>query len=43
MTMAMAMGVSVQAYGAVAIFLFLAVWLPCCTSDIVFPLLLTKK
>jgi len=23
-------------------FLFLAVWLPCCTSDIVFPLLFTK-
>jgi len=21
------------------VFLFLAVWLPCCTSDIVFPLL----
>ncbi|MFP3937446.1 MAG: hypothetical protein ACLFVW_03820 [Phycisphaerae bacterium] len=24
-------------------FLFIAVWLPCCTSDIVFPLLLTGK
>ena len=25
------------------LFLFLAVWLPCCLSDIVFPLLFTKK
>jgi len=25
------------------IFLFFAVWLPCCVSDIVFPLLFTKK
>jgi len=25
----------------IAVFLFLAVWLPCCTSDIVFPLLFT--
>ncbi len=25
------------------LFLFLAVWIPCCTSDIVFPLLFTKK
>jgi hypothetical protein len=24
-------------------FLFLAVWLPCCTSDIIYPLLFTKK
>lgn len=27
----------------VSIFLFLAVWLPCCTSDIVFPLLFQSK
>lgn len=27
----------------IAVFLFLAVWLPCCTSDIVFPLLFTPK
>ena len=27
----------------VFLFLFLAVWLPCCISDIVFPLLFTKK
>jgi len=25
------------------LFLFLAVWVPCCTSDIVFPLLFTRK
>ena len=28
---------------AVFLFLFLAVWLPCCISDIVFPLLFVKK
>jgi hypothetical protein len=27
----------------VFIFLFLAVWIPCCTSDIVFPLLFVGK
>jgi hypothetical protein len=27
----------------VAVFLFLAVWVPCCTSDIIFPLLWMKK
>ncbi len=26
----------------IAVFLFLAVWIPCCTSDIVFPLLFAK-
>ncbi|AHM58129.1 hypothetical protein EAL2_808p06260 (plasmid) [Peptoclostridium acidaminophilum DSM 3953] len=25
------------------VFLFLAVWIPCCTSDIVFPLLFVKE
>ena len=25
------------------LFLFIAVWIPCCTSDIVFPLLFTRK
>jgi len=28
---------------AIFLFLFLAVWVPCCASDIVFPLLFTKK
>ena len=27
----------------IPVFLFLAVWLPCCTSDIVFPLLFVRK
>jgi hypothetical protein len=26
----------------IAVFLFLAVWIPCCTSDIVFPLLFSR-
>lgn len=30
---------SLVSYGAVLIFLFLAVWIPCCVSDIIFPLL----
>jgi len=30
-------------YFIVLIFLFLAVWLPCCLSDIVFPLLFVRK
>lgn len=28
---------------AIFVFLFIAVWIPCCVSDIVFPLLFTKK
>ncbi|HOU51337.1 MAG: hypothetical protein KBG22_07765 [Smithella sp.] len=37
----MALGTSIDVVTAilVAFFLFLAVWVPCCTSDIVFPLL----
>ncbi len=30
-------------YGVVFVFLFLAVWLPCCLSDIAFPLLVANK
>ncbi len=30
-------------YVAIFIFLFLAVWIPCCVSDIVFPLLFVKN
>ena len=43
--MMMARGESLTAGGIVliALFLFLAVWLPCCLSDIVFPLLFSKK
>lgn len=43
MTMAMQGDFSLLHYAATALFLFLAVWIPCCTSDIVFPLLFTKK
>ena len=28
---------------AIALFLFLAVWLPCCTSDIIYPLLFVRE
>lgn len=43
--MIMAMG-GVASLGRLAgsfVFLFLAVWLPCCTSDIIFPLLFAKS
>ncbi len=43
MTMAMGADLGILQYAAIALFLFLAVWIPCCTSDIVFPLLFTKK
>jgi hypothetical protein len=41
----MALGTSIDFVTAilVAVFLFLAVWIPCCTSDIVFPLLWIKN
>ena len=41
----MAMGESLQwfLYIAIFLFLFLAVWIPCCVSDIVFPLLFVKE
>jgi hypothetical protein len=42
-TMALGTGVSFVDAALIALFLFLAVWLPCCTSDIVFPLLFTPK
>ncbi|MEA3346477.1 MAG: hypothetical protein U9Q21_00115 [Candidatus Auribacterota bacterium] len=40
----MAMGQSLNwfAYIIIFLFLFLAVWIPCCVSDIVFPLLFVK-
>ena len=42
---AMAMGGAPSAgvLAAIAVFLFLAVWIPCCTSDIVFPLLFAPQ
>lgn len=30
-------------YLTVYVFLFMAVWIPCCVSDIIFPLLFVKK
>ncbi len=41
--MAMSTGLSWISYLLVFLFLFLAVWLPCCVSDIVFPLLFVKE
>jgi hypothetical protein len=38
MTMALGDTLGVTTYAALGLFLFLAVWMPCCTSDIVFPL-----
>jgi hypothetical protein len=40
--MAMSAGLNWISYVVVFLFLFLAVWLPCCVSDIVFPLLFVK-
>jgi len=34
---------SLISYTVIFLFLFLAVWLPCCLSDIVFPLMFVKK
>lgn len=41
----MALGTSIDVVTIIliAVFLFLAVWIPCCTSDIVFPLLWIKE
>ena len=36
-------GVGPATVALIAVFLFLAVWLPCCTSDIVFPLLFVPR
>lgn len=43
MMMATGENVSASVYFPIFIFLFLSVWLPCCISDIVFPLLFVKK
>jgi len=42
-TMALGTEVNAATMILIAVFLFLAVWLPCCTSDIVFPLLWAKE
>ncbi len=41
--MAKGEGASLLSYAAIFFFLFLAVWLPCCVSDIVFPLLFVRN
>lgn len=43
--MTMAFGGTLDVFGVIliAVFLFLGVWIPCCTSDIVFPLLFSKQ
>lgn len=43
MTMALGSFVSFLQALLIGVFLFLSVWVPCCTSDIVFPLLFTPK
>lgn len=40
--MALGTQIGLGTWAMTAVFLFLAVWLPCCTSDIVFPLLFSK-
>ncbi len=42
MTMAFGGRIGLLEMVSIPIFLFLAVWIPCCTSDIVFPLLFVK-
>jgi hypothetical protein len=43
MIMALEGSLNILSYIGIFIFLFLAVWLPCCVSDIVFPLLFVKE
>ena len=43
MTMAIGTHINAVMLVLIAVFLFLAVWIPCCTSDIIFPLLFSKK
>jgi len=43
MTMALGTEMDAATMVLIAVFLFLAVWVPCCTSDIVFPLLFSKE
>jgi hypothetical protein len=43
MLMAMENGISLISLASIFVFLFFAVWIPCCTSDIVFPLLFSSN
>lgn len=40
---ALGTGISILTWCVIFIFLFIAVWLPCCASDIVFPLLFVRN
>jgi hypothetical protein len=42
-TMALGTSVSLFTFCMIVVFLFLAVWVPCCTSDIIFPLLFIRE
>ena len=42
-TMAMGDSISTVTFILITLFLFIAVWIPCCTSDIIFPLMFTKS
>ena len=42
MTMAIGTQLTAAMVVLIGVFLFLAVWVPCCTSDIIFPLLFSK-
>ncbi len=42
MTMALGKDVGPLTLAVIPVFLFLAVWIPCCTSDVVFPLLFSR-
>ncbi len=43
MIMALGENLNIISYIGIFIFLFLAVWIPCCISDIIFPLLFVKE
>lgn len=43
MIMALGNNLNIISYIGIFLFLFLAVWIPCCISDIVFPLLFVKE
>ena len=43
MIMALGSNLNTIVYIGIFIFLFLAVWIPCCVSDIIFPLLFVKE
>ena len=43
MIMALGENLNIIAYIGIFVFLFLAVWIPCCVSDIIFPLLFVKE